>query len=28
VYDIQDKRTGTGGYRLCDDCAELNAKGR
>ena len=23
-----ERRIGTGGYRLCDDCAELNRQGR
>jgi hypothetical protein len=23
-----ERRAGTGGYRLCDDCQELNRKGR
>jgi hypothetical protein len=23
-----ERRPGTGGYRLCDDCARLNAQGR
>ena len=23
-----ERRQGTGGYRLCDDCAELNRQGR
>jgi hypothetical protein len=23
-----ERRSGTGGYRLCDDCSKLNAQGR
>jgi len=23
-----ERRTGTGGYRLCDDCSRLNREGR
>src|SRR5947209_943933 len=25
---LNDRRTGTGGYRLCDDCDRLNKQGR
>jgi len=25
---LNERRTGTGNYRLCDDCANLNRQGR